>query len=163
MRGDRRSATKVMGFRFRISRLLALGFLLAPGLAPCVAAQDDAPAAPLGDIARNLRQKKSQQAAEQQSQSTVIDNDNLSQVMEDAKKARPVKADKAVFSIDSANNTLKLSAPDVTCSLSFNSRTSALLIRPILIEDLPLAELLKHGLGPARNHHWPDARTQARR
>jgi hypothetical protein len=143
MRGDRRSATKVMGFRFRISRLLALGFLLAPGLAPCVAAQDDAPAAPLGDIARNLRQKKSQQAAEQQSQSTVIDNDNLSQVMEDAKKARPVKADKAVFSIDSANNTLKLSAPDVTCSLSFNSRTSALLIRPILIEDLPLAELLK--------------------
>jgi hypothetical protein len=137
-----------MRFRFPISRLLALGLLLAPlllvfCLAPSAPAQEDAPPTPLGDIARNLRQKKSQQAAEPQPQSTVIDNDNLSQVTEDARKARPAKADKSVFSIDSANNTLKLSAPDVTCSLSFNTRTSSLLIRPVLVEDLPLAELLK--------------------
>lgn len=133
-----------MRFRFPISRLLALAILLAPQLlAPGAAAQEEAPPTPLGDIARNLRQKKSQQAIEPQPQSTVIDNDNLSQVMEDAKKARPVKADKAVFSIDSASNTLKLSAPDVTCSLSFNARASSLLVRPVLVEDLPLAELLK--------------------
>jgi hypothetical protein len=129
-----------MRFLFPISRLLALCLLLAPW----AAAQDDTPpAAPLGDIARNLRQKKSQPTADQQPQATVIDNDNLAQVMDDAKKAKPVKPDKAVFSIDSANNTLRLSAPDVTCSLSFNARTSSLLMRPVLIEDLPLAELLK--------------------
>ena len=137
-----------MRFRFPIPRLLALALLLAPlllppCLAPRAAAQEDAPPTPLGDIARNLRQKKSQQATEPQPQSTVIDNDNLAQVTEDAKKARPAKADKSVFSIDSASNTLKLSAPDVTCSLSFNTRTSSLLVRPVLVEDLPLAELLK--------------------
>ena len=73
----------------------------------------------------------------------MIDNDNLAQVMDDAKRARPVKSDKTVFSIDPSGNTLKVSSPDVTCSLSFNARASALLIKPILIEDLPLTELLK--------------------
>ena len=73
----------------------------------------------------------------------MIDNDNLAQVMEDAKKARPVKQDKTVFSIDPASNTLKVSSPDVTCSLSFNARASSLLIKPVLVEDLPLTELLK--------------------
>jgi len=126
-----------MRFQVPILRWLALCLLLALG----ATAQDDP--APLGDVARNLRKNKSQQAAEQQPQPTVIDNENLSQVMEEARKARPAKADKAVFSIDSANSTLKLSAPDVTCSLSFNTRASSLLIRPVLVEDLPLAELLK--------------------
>jgi hypothetical protein len=73
----------------------------------------------------------------------MIDNDNLAQVMEDAEKARPVRQDKTVFSIDPSGNTLKVSSPDVTCSLSFNARASSLLIRPVLIEDLPLTELLK--------------------
>lgn len=126
-----------MRFRFPIVRWLALCLLLAP----CAAAQDDGPA--LGDIARNLRKNKSQQPTQQQPPPTIIDNDNLAQVMEDARKARPVKLDKTVFSIDPSSNTLKLSAPDVTCSLSFNARASSLLIRPVLIEDLPLAELLK--------------------
>jgi hypothetical protein len=78
----------------------------------------------------------------------VIDNDNLAQVTEDAKNARPVKPDKTVFSIDPSGNTLKVSSPDVTCSLSFNARASSLLIKPVLIEDLPLTELLKLD-GPA--------------
>jgi hypothetical protein len=73
----------------------------------------------------------------------VIDNDNLAQAIEDAKKARPVKQDKTVLSIDPASNTVKVSSPDVTCSLSFNARASALLIKPVLVEDLPLPELLK--------------------
>jgi hypothetical protein len=120
--------------------LIALG-VFSPSRAAI--AQDDPPS--LGDVARNLRQNKSQQQTQPpvEPPRTVIDNDNLSQVMEDAKKASPVKEDKTVFSIDPSGNTLKMSAPDVTCSLSFNSRASSLLIKPILIEDLPLKELLK--------------------
>jgi hypothetical protein len=117
--------------------------LLVVLLVPLAAsAQDDAPS--LGDLARDLRENKLQQPQQQPgSARTVIDNDNLTQVMEDAKKARPVKQDKTVFSIDPSGNTVKVSSPDVTCSLSFNARASSLLIKPVLIEDLPLAELLK--------------------
>src|SRR5271157_458936 len=135
----RPSATEIMRFRFFSLRLVALVVLLVPLAA---SAQDDAPS--LGDLARNLRTNKLQQPQQQPDPArTVIDNDNLTQVMEDAKKARPVKQDKTVFSIDPAGNTVKVSSPDVTCSLSFNARASSLLIKPVLIEDLPLAELLK--------------------
>jgi len=133
-----------MRSRFPTSPLLASVALLLAFLCPFAAsAQDDAPS--LGDFARDQRRNK----AQQQPQTTpdaarsVIDNDNLAQVMDDVKKARPVKSDKAVFSIDPSGNTLKVSSPDVTCSLSFNARASALLIKPVLIEDLPLTELLK--------------------
>jgi hypothetical protein len=125
--------------------VLSLCMLLCPLAA---SAQDDAPS--LGDLARNMRKNKSQQPPQQQADSTrpvpalpVIDNDNLAQVTDDVKKARPVKADKTVFSIDPSGTTLKVSSPDVTCSLSFNARASSLLIKPVLIEDLPLPELLK--------------------
>jgi len=125
--------------------VMSLCVLLCPMAA---SAQDDAPS--LGDLARNMRKNKSQQPPQQQTDSArpvpalpVIDNDNLAQVTDDVKKARPVKADKTVFSIDSSGTTLKVSSPDVTCSLSFNARASSLLIKPVLIEDLPLPELLK--------------------
>jgi hypothetical protein len=105
-------------------------------------AQDDAPS--LGDVARDVRKNRLQQPQQQPDPAhPLIDNDNLAQVMDDARKARPVKPDKTVFSIDPSGNTLKISSPDVTCSLSFNARASSLLIKPILIEDLPLTELLK--------------------
>ncbi|MGA2977969.1 MAG: hypothetical protein ABSD76_00125 [Terriglobales bacterium] len=130
--------------RFKLPSL-RLVVLIAVLLAPLAAlAQDDAPS--LGDLARTLRKNKAQQqpdAAHTVSSHTVIDNDNLAQVMEEARKARPLKEDKTVFSIDPSSNTLKVSSPDVTCSLSFNARASSLLIKPVLIEDLPLAELLK--------------------
>jgi hypothetical protein len=120
---------------------LLLGALLLPVSA---AAQDDADARPLGDLARTLRQQKLQQPPPPPGPAdTVIDNDNLAQVTEDAKNARPIKSDKTVFSIDPATNTFKVSSPDVTCSLSFNSKSSALLIKPVLVEDLPLNELVK--------------------
>jgi hypothetical protein len=130
-----------MRFRLPILRLVVLVALLGAATA---SAQDDATS--LGDLARNLRKNKSEQQQPQRQSdtaNTVIDNDNLAQVMDDAKKARPVKQDKTVFSIDPSGNTLKLSSPDVTCSLSFNAKASALLIKPVLIEDLPLTELLK--------------------
>src|SRR5208337_2876468 len=133
-----------MRAKFPSLRLVALGVLLAVPLFPlAVSAQDDAPS--LGDLARNLRTSKLQQQPQQQPESVhpVIDNDNLAQVTEDARKARPVKQDKTVFSIDPSSNTVKVSSPDVTCSLSFNARASSLLIKPVLIEDLPLTELLK--------------------
>jgi len=128
--------------RFSSLRLLAPVVLLLALCPSAATAQDDAPS--LGDLARNLRKNKAQQARPPADPAqTVIDNDNLAQIMEDAKKARPLKADKTVFSIDPAGNTVKVSSPDVTCSLSFNARASALLIKPVLIEDLPLTELLK--------------------
>ena len=128
--------------RFSSLRLLTPVVLLLALCPSAATAQDDAPS--LGDLARNLRKNKAQQARPPADPAqTVIDNDNLAQIMEDAKKARPLKADKTVFSIDPAGNTVKVSSPDVTCSLSFNARASALLIKPVLIEDLPLTELLK--------------------
>ena len=131
--------SNIMRFRFPSPCFVALALLCAPWLS----AQDDAPS--LGDLARNLRKDKAQQQQTQQSGpiNPVIDNDNLTQVMDDAKNARPVKQDRTVFSIDTASNTLKVSSPDVTCSLSFNARARSLLIKPVLVEDLPLAELLK--------------------
>src|SRR6202163_1204876 len=117
---------------------VVLSVLLCPLAA---SAQEDAPA--LGDLARNVRKNKLQQPQPMDPDHPVIDNDNLAQVMDDAKKARPAKQDKTVFSIDPSGNTLKISHPAVTCSLSFNARASSLLIRPVLVEDLPLTELLK--------------------
>ncbi len=128
----------------RIVLFLAAFVSLSATLIPSAArAQDDPPS--LGDVARDLRKSKSQPQNGQPPDAipTVIDNDNLAQIMDDAKNARPIKADKTVFSIDPTGNTLKVSSPDVTCSLSFNAKASSLLIRPVLIEDLPLPELLK--------------------
>jgi hypothetical protein len=133
-----------MRSRFPTSPLLTSVALLLALLCPFAAsAQDDAPS--LGDFARDQRRNKAQQQpqAPPDAARSVIDNDNLAQVMDDVKKARPVKSDKTVFSIDPSSNTLKVSSPDVTCSLSFNARASALLIKPVLLEDLPLTELLK--------------------
>src|ERR1035441_1587962 len=127
--------TEIMRSRFPTSPLLASVALLLALLCPFAAsAQDDAPS--LGDFARDQRRNKAQQQpqASPDSARTVIDNDNLAQVMDDAKQARPVKSDKTVFSIDPSSNTFKVSSPDVTCSLSFNARASALLIKPVLIE-----------------------------
>jgi hypothetical protein len=108
------------------------------------AAQEDQPS--LGDLARNLRKNK----APQQLEAPIIDNENLAQAMEDAKsrRPRPSDSDKLVLSIDAVAKTIKASSPDVTCSLSFNARAGALLIKPVLLETLPLPELLKLD-GPA--------------
>jgi hypothetical protein len=122
-----------------LAALVSIGVTLA---AHAAWAQDDPSS--LGDVARDLRKNKSQQRTEQPNPvPTVIDNDNLVQVMEDAKSARPIKSEKTVFSVDPSGNTLKVSSPDVTCSLSFNAKAGSLFIRPVLIEDLPLPELLK--------------------
>src|SRR5579862_4202738 len=134
---------------FRSSRFpsLALVCLSLCGMLLCAAvavAQEEEPS--LGDLARNLRKEKAEQKAQPaapEAPRTVIDNENLPQVMEEAHNAKPVAQNKTVFSLDPSGNTLKVSSPDVTCSMSFNARASSLLIRPVLIEDLPLDELVK--------------------
>ncbi len=89
-----RSTSEIMRPRFSSLRLLApvalLGALLFVLWPKAATAQDDAPS--LGDLARNLRKNKAQQPQPPSDPAqTVIDNDNLAQVMEDAKKARPLK------------------------------------------------------------------------
>lgn len=112
--------------------------------------QEDSPA--LGDVARNLRKSKAQPPPAQRTPDApytvatparpVIDNDNLAQAIEDAKKAKPVEV-KTVLSIDPSGNTLRVTSPDATCSLSFNARASSLLVKPVLVETLPLDQLVK--------------------
>jgi hypothetical protein len=101
-------------------------------------AQSDDPS--LGELARSLRKNKSPQDR------PVIDNDNLTQAMEDVKKLKP--ANRMVFSVDPSGKGFKVSSPDVTCSLSFNAKAASLLIKPVLVEDVPISELLKLD-GPA--------------
>jgi len=105
-------------------------------------AQDDEPS--LGDLARNFRKNR----VGPHQDAPIIDNDNLAQATQDAKNRKPKNDDKFVLSIDAVAKTIKASSPDVTCSLSFNARAGALLIKPVLLETLPLPDLLKLD-GPA--------------
>ncbi len=106
-------------------------------------AQDDGPS--LGDLARTLRKEKAQPPPQKaiEPARVVIDNDNLSEVMEETKRTKAVTQDRTVFSLDPSGNMLKVSSPDVTCSMSFNARASSLLVRPVLVENLPMNELVK--------------------
>jgi len=126
-----------MKFRFPVVSVLLLLALAGPSH---LTAQDDEVS--LGDVARNARKNK----AQQQQERPVIDNENLAQAMEDVKKLKP--ADKLVLSVDPSGKSIKVASPDVTCSLSFNARAAALLIKPVFVEDLPIADLLRLD-GPA--------------
>lgn len=124
---------------FTALRVVALCLLLSPA---ALMAQDDEPS--LGDLARNLRRDKAQQQVEQaqpQAPAAVIDNDNLAEAMEDARRLK--SAEKIVFSADSSGKNFRLMSPDINCSMAFNGRASSLLMKPLLIEDLPRSELLK--------------------
>jgi len=130
--------------RFPGARAGVLCALLWPLL---LVAQENEPS--LGDLARNLRRDKAQQQMEQAQPPApppVIDNDNLAQAMEDVKRVK--SAEKIVFSVDPSGKNLKLTSPDVSCSLAFNGRVGSLLVKPVLIEDLPRADLFKLD-GPA--------------
>lgn len=99
------------------------------------AAQDEEPS--LGDLARQIRQSKAPGL-----DSPVIDNENLEQATADARNRRPQQSEKFTLSIDPAGK-IRASSPDVSCSLSFNARAGALLVTPVLLETLPLADLIK--------------------
>ena len=130
--------------RVQISFVLAL--LCALAIAPAAMAQTDTPS--LGDLARIMRQKKAEakQAPQPAANHPVIDNDNLSAVMDEAESSH--KSSSMLFSIDTVANKFQVSSPDVTCSLSFDARATALLSNPASARELPDTEVAKLD-GPA--------------
>jgi hypothetical protein len=125
----------------RILAFLVLGRLLLPA---CLCAQSEDPAsAPLGDVARALR--KQNQAAPAR---TVIDNENFTEIIDEA-QSHGFSSSTLLFSFDRLGKNFQVSpSPDVTCSLSFNAKATALLSEPFAPRDLPDAELVKLD-GPA--------------
>ena len=99
---------------------------------------------PLGDVARNLRKQFPP------SQQEIIDNDNLSKVMDDADSRRPSR-NSLRYSIDGPGKAFQVSAPDVTCSLSFSANVKSLLASSYVQMELPADQLLKLS-GPAAIH-----------
>ena len=122
-------------------------FLFALALIhPCPAqAQTDGDAS-LGDLARSLWQSKT---PKQPAAAEIIDNDNLTQVIDDVEHFR--QDGKPIFSFDTAGTNFRMSSPDGTCSLSFNANATALLSNPYVSQDLPQSELSKLD-GPANIH-----------
>jgi hypothetical protein len=106
--------------------------------ASLVQAQDNE--TPLGDVARRFRKKP---VADQ----AVIDNDNLSKVMEEARAQRASGA-APMLALDPGGKSLQMSSPDVVCSLSFSAKSTSLLADPIMLDEVPRSELAKLD-GPA--------------
>jgi hypothetical protein len=127
-------------------RLLAGLMLACFLLTQVVVAQSDSDAGiSLGDLARSLRKKKD--LPKEAPVPTVIDNDNLTQVMNEA-ETRKLSGQSVLYSIDDAGKGFKVSSPDVTCSLSFSAQATPLLSDPFVSRELPAGELLKLD-GPA--------------
>ena len=127
-------------FWLRKTRLvLALLMLLAALIPVRLAAQDD-PAGdpndtPLGDVARTLRKKTP-------SSQSVIDDDNLTKVMDQAESRHgPGSALRFLMAGDSKG--FRVSAPDVTCSLAFTANVKSLLSNQYAQMELPSGELSK--------------------
>ncbi|MFZ0759034.1 MAG: hypothetical protein WAM69_03710 [Candidatus Sulfotelmatobacter sp.] len=117
----------------RLKLALLVSGLLMLALPPCIHAQEDMGDIPLGDVARSLRKKAD-------APEMVIDNDNLSKAIAEA-ESRRAEGSSMVFSVDPGGNSFQVSSPDVTCSLSFSAKTSALLSDPLAINELPRNEL----------------------
>ena len=128
--------------RWMIASLVVALSLLAPAVA---AAQEvDDSDAPLGDVARNLRKQVPG------SQQEIIDNDNLSKVMDDVDSHRASRSS-LMYSIDGPAKAFQVSAPDVTCSLAFSANVKSLLASSYVQMELPADQLLKLS-GPATIH-----------
>jgi hypothetical protein len=116
----------------RLSTIVCGILLLSAALA--MRAQDDE--VPLGDLARAMRKEKPAD-----SQPEVIDNDNLSIMMDQAEAERLNR--KPVFSIDVSGKTFRMTSPDGTCSLSFDAKATALISTAYISSELPQYELAK--------------------
>jgi hypothetical protein len=119
----------------RLPIVLSLALLVPAGL---LGQSSDFP--PLGDLARSLRHSPEPETP------VVIDNDNLSQIMDQVESHRLSRS--PLFSFDGAAENFRMSSPDGTCSLSFNANATSLLAMPYLSQDLPQSELAKLD-GPA--------------
>jgi hypothetical protein len=118
--------------------LLLLAALLAALMPPGLIAQDDpnhdADDTPLGDLARTLRKKTPPSH-------DVIDDDNLTKVMERAESRHSGSALKFLMAGESKG--FPVAAPDVTCSLSFTASAKSLLSGQYAQMELPPGEVLK--------------------
>lgn len=101
--------------------------------------QDDANDRPLGDVARTLRKESASK--------DVIDNDNLSQVMEQA-ESKHTSGAALKFLMAGESKDFRVESPDVTCSLSFHVNTKSLLSDQYAQMELPPSGMLKLS-GPA--------------
>ncbi|MGC1373115.1 MAG: hypothetical protein WA824_13350 [Candidatus Sulfotelmatobacter sp.] len=125
--------------RLKLALLTAAVIFLTTSTRHAIA-QDDPDDVSLGDLARSLR-AKSVAIPE-----TVIDNDNLLQVVDDAESRRDAGL-LPVFSLDPGYNSFHVSSPDVTCSLTFTAKNASLSDQ-FLWSELPSTELSKLD-GPA--------------
>ncbi len=104
-----------------------------------IAQSDDAPSdgvVSLGDLARAVRRSQAPVSAP-----LVIDNDNLSKVMDEVESHRMSIKPQAPAA--TRRREFSLSSPDGDCSLSFNAATATSLTVPFVAEDLPPTELAK--------------------
>jgi hypothetical protein len=122
--------------RSRVGFVVAMLGLIVPARA--IAQSDDG--VPLGDFARSLRTKKIVASA------PIIDNDNLTQVMDKAETNRTNGS--LEFAVKPASKDFEVISPDATCSLSFNANATALLAVPVVPMALSAADLAKVD-GPA--------------
>jgi hypothetical protein len=143
MRIMRMFESGTLGQRFYRATIFAVCAILL--CCSCGWAQSEDHPTPLGDVARSLRKKKEQ--PQQTPSPTVIDNDNFSQVLDDA-ETHHVTSSSFVYSFDRVGRTFQVSSPDITCSLSFNAHAASLISRPYVQLDLPEEELRKLD-GPA--------------
>jgi len=123
----------------RMRLFFVLPVLLATVMPVLIAAQDDPNDVPLGDVARNMRRKSPPPQ-------DVIDNDNLSKVMNQAEASHTWASVLKVLTGESANH---VSTPNVTCSLSFNASPKLMLSSQYAQMDLPASDVRKLE-GPAR-------------
>lgn len=97
------------------------------------AAQDDPDQVPLGDIARNLRNKK---VADAPAPTPVIDDDNLPKVIQQAESHRS-ESNALKYLMTGTEKGFHVSAPDATCSLAFTANAKALLSNQYSQMNLP--------------------------
>jgi hypothetical protein len=121
---------------------LILALLASAGavLPTAAVAQDDPNQPSLGDVARSLRKENAPSQ-------DVIDNDNLSQVMDQA-EGKHSSGSEFTFLMAGESKDFRVSAPDVTCSLSFRANTKSLLTNQYAQMELPPSDVLKLS-GPA--------------
>ena len=126
--------------------LVFLGVVSLEMMLPvCALAQSDGDVS-LGDLARSLRQSKE---PKQPAAPGIIDNDNLTQVIDDVQHFR--LGARPTFTFEGGATHFQMASPDGTCSLSFNANNTALLSNPYVSQDLPQGELAKLD-GPANIH-----------
>ena len=118
--------------------------LLTLMLPVCLVAQDAEPS--LGDIARQLRREK-EEKDKKAADRNVIDNENIDQLMNEL-QSKKFNSTSVLFSMDSGSKNFRVSAPDVSCNLSFSGKATSLLTDPFITRPIPGAEIAKLD-GPA--------------